>query len=104
MAEKKETEPEDVAEALARLDIDIEDTATIEDYQAALEEALGYTPSEAQIEAFTRTQFELIPQLESEGIRAIVIEYDWGNAIRYAWEGHPGLWGWASISAVLGLD
>jgi len=104
MAEKKKTEPEKIAEALARLDIDIKDTATIEDYQAALEKALGYTPSNAQIEAFTRTQFELIPRLEDEGMRAMVIEYAWGNAIRYAWEGHPGLWGWASISAVLGLD
>jgi len=83
------------------MDIDIEDTATQEDFIGALEEALGYTPTEAQIQAFTKTQFELIPQLEFQGIRSVVIEYPWGKQIRYAWAEHPGLWGFETISAFL---
>jgi hypothetical protein len=102
LAEEKEpTDPEEIADALARMDIDIEDTATQEDFIGALEEALGYTPTEAQVQAFTKTQFELIPQLEFQGIRAIQIEYPWGKQIRYAWEEHPGLWGFETISLFL---
>lgn len=96
-----ETEPEDVADALSRLDIDIEDTATIEDFQAALEDALGYTPSATQLDLFTKAQFELLPELEANGIRAIQIEYSWGKQTRYAWKNNPGLWGWTSIQSFL---
>ena len=95
------TEPEDVADALARLDIDIEDTATIDDFQAALEDTLGYTPRDTQMDLFTKAQFEVLPELEFQGIRSVTIEYPWGKQIRYAWEGHAVLWGWETISLFL---
>jgi len=100
MAEK-ETSEEDLMDALARFDLDVEDTVDLETLKVALTEQLGYIPTQKQLDAFGGAQFEITAKLEELGIRALTIEYQWGQQVRYAWKGHPGLWGWERISEEL---
>ena len=96
MAEE-ETPEEDIIEALQRLDLDIEDTATIAEFRLALREELGGKLSEAQFQAFSRTQFDTMASLEDLAIRPVTFERYGYTETRYVITGSQGLFGWDSV-------
>jgi hypothetical protein len=86
-------------EWLERLEIPIEETATIEDLQAYLREEFGF--GDAQIEALSSAavaRYEVLPEY---GITPHIIEYPWGEEVRFTVEGYRGFFGFDFVKAVL---
>jgi len=86
-------------EWLERMEIPIEETATIKEFQDYLREEFGITEP-ARIDALwgaTDRHFSLA----EAGIRAVRIEYPWGVQIRYGVQGMPGLWGWEAVRTIM---
>ena len=89
-------------EWLERLEIPIEESATIEALQVYLEQEM--VPSPEQIAAlFSATEFKY-EVLAAEGIRPVYITYPWGKELRFGVKGHPGLWGYESVLGFLAED
>jgi len=89
---------EELEDALARMPIRWEKILTKSDFEEELTRVLlevGRTPTLKQIEEFWEAAG--IKQLEEEhGIRVVEVTYPWGEEIRFAIQGLPGLWGrWA---------
>jgi len=98
------TELEEILEALERMDIPVTDQTTIDDFQAALAEELGYDPSQLQMTAFYGKGVAAQEQLAELGIRQVKITYPWATEIRYGWKEAPGLWGWQTIAEWYGFE
>jgi len=87
------TPEEDIAGWLSRLEIPIEEAATLEDLQDYLRDELGY--GDDQIDALTSGWIQS-HDFESAGIHALTVTYPWGKELRYGIKGAPGLWGFES--------
>jgi len=98
------TELEEILEALERMDIPVTDQTTIDDFQAALAEELGYDPSQLQMTAFYGKGVAAQEQLAELGIRQIQFVQRGATVIRYAWKEAPGLWGWQTIAEWYGFS
>jgi len=82
-------------EWLERMDLDIEDSTSIEALQDVLAKEMTVTPGrlDALWSAIQTSYEELAPQ----GIHAVLVHYSWGDDLRFGVKGHPGLWGWSSV-------
>lgn len=86
-------------EWLERLEIPIEDSATITALQAYLEQEMIPTPEQiAALWGATEFKYDV---LAADGIRPIYITYPWGKELRFGVKGRPGLWGYVSVQGFL---
>ena len=99
-----DTPMEDLLAGLERLDIGVEDTFEIEKFKGALKDALGYDPTDEQVDVFFGTQKGPLEYLASQGVRPITIDYKSGQQTRYVWKGKAGLWGFDSINEAFELE
>jgi len=88
-------------EWLERLEIPIEDTTRIDELQEALEEAIGYTPSESQVRALWDTVVSRYEEQAPAGARPIVYHFWWGEQIRWAIKGAPGAWSYERMLEIV---
>ena len=86
-------------EWLERLEIPIEDSATITALQEYLESLMVPTPE--QIAALWGAAEFKYDVLAAEGIRPLYITYPWGKELRFGVAGRPGLWGYESVQGFL---
>jgi len=86
-------------EWLERLEIPIEETATIEALQQTLENLMVPTPE--QIAALYGAAEFKYSVLAAEGMRPVYITYPWGKELRFGVKGRPGLWGYESVLGFL---
>jgi len=102
---------EEYFEVLARLDIPLEKTTTIEAFQEWLAGQMEVT--ESRLEMFWDAITDYYEQILPMGVRAIAIEYPWGTVTRYAiareaWarpeEWRPGLWGLERMKEITGWE
>jgi len=93
------TPDEKIADWLQRMDVPLEDRATIEAFKHYLEEEFGWY-SDAQKEALI-SALGIETSYEEHGIKAVTIKYPWGVELRYAVQGMPGLWGWEAVQDIM---
>lgn len=93
------TPDEKIADWLQRMDVPLEDKATIEAFKTYLEEEFGWY-TDAQKEALT-SALRIETSFEEHGIRPVTITYPWGKELRYGVQGMPGLWSWESVQAIM---
>jgi len=82
---------EKYTEWLERLQIPVEDTATLERFQRVLEGQIEVTP--ARVEALWEAVRLRYEELAPRGVRPAPAEYKWGRVMRWAISGYPGFWG-----------
>lgn len=86
-------------EWLERLEIPIEDSATITALQEYLKQEMIPTPEQiAALWGAAEFKYEI---LGAEGIRPLYITYPWGKELRFGVKGRPGLWGYESVIGFL---
>lgn len=93
-------DPEKCIEWLKRMDIKIEETATIEKFQRYLQEEFAATPK--QMDALWKATVWRYEDLAPMGVRPVVVEYPWGTEMRWGIKGFPGLWGWKGMQRITG--
>lgn len=91
---------ENYIEWLERLEIDVEDTTTIDALKDKLERDL-FMPSDEQLDALWSTVGLKFEEMAPKGIHPVLVEFEWGSQVRFGVEGRPGLWGWASVKAFM---
>lgn len=92
----RDTPPEVLMEWLESMELPIEDTVTIEKFQARLGKFLNAgTPTGRahQIDALSETMLTKYTQLLPRGIRPIQIRYHYGTTLRFSIKGLRGLFG-----------
>ena len=105
------TPEEDLLEWLERLEVPVEDTATISRFQRYLEDQIEVTDRrlEALWDSIETKYGELMPM----GATLVTVEYPWGSEIRFgltrgAWlepeKWRPGLWGWEQMKELTGWE
>jgi len=78
-------------EWLDRLEIPVEETATLERFQRWLETQIEVTPKRVRgLWEAVRVRYE---ELAPRGVRPVRARYKWGEVTRWAIRGVPGLWG-----------
>ena len=97
------TEPEEIREALERMDIPVTDQTTIEDFQEALADVLRYEPSALQLRAYWSKGVQAQEQLAELGIRQVQFVQRGRTITRWAWKEAPGLWSWETIAEYYGF-
>lgn len=85
-------------EWLERLEIPIEETATVARLTDYLFDTLGY--SDLQIDAIVDAVDFRDIELADVGIHPFTIEFPWGKQIRYGIEGLPGAWGFTRMREI----
>lgn len=85
------TDEQKCIEWLERLDIPVEETATVERLTRYLIDELGY--GDAQIDALIEAADFTYIDLASVGIHPFTIKFPWGKDVRYGITGAPGAWG-----------
>lgn len=89
-------------EWLERLDIPIEDMVTIGLFEKYLAEELGIT-QDKQIGAL-RTAWDVEQRLSELGVKAVSIDYPWGEETRFGIKGWRGLFGWERMKEIIGFE
>ena len=89
-------------EWLERLEVPIEEQATIEDFQGYLAEEFGL--STEQVNALWEAAEYKWTDLEPLGVNPVIYVYETGpragqREVRYTIEGSAGLWGWDTAKA-----
>ena len=93
------TPDEKIADWLQRMDIPVEDRASIKAFKKYLEEEFSFY-TDAQREALLGA-FKADTTLEEHGINAVIVPYPWGKELRYGVQGMPGLWGWEAVQEIM---
>ena len=93
------TPDEKIADWLQRMDIPVEDRATIEGFKAYLEEQFNWY-TDAQREALLGA-FKAKTRFEEHGIRGVTMVRYGHVEVRYGIQGMPGLWGWSAVTEIM---
>ncbi len=99
------TPPEALMEWLESMELPIEDTVTIEKFQARLGKFLNAsTPAGIahQTDALTEAMMTKYTELLPRSIRPIQVRYHWGTALRFGIKGKRGLFGLKGMEAKTG--
>jgi len=96
----------DLDEWLARQEIPIEDTITIEDYQYRIAEMLGFEPTSKQWAVVAKVWDEKYNVLAPRGIYSTTYTYETGpragqRETRWVISGRPGLWSYEAMLRML---
>lgn len=94
-----QTREERYQEWLERMEIPVYCQEDIETFKEYLREEFGIT-RESQIEALW-SAVDIERTLRDYGIRPVLVEYPWGEELRYGVKGKPGLWGWRSVREMM---
>ncbi len=100
-----DTPPEALMEWLESMELPIEDTVTIERFQARLSKFLNAcTPTGRahQVDALSETMLTKYEQLLPRGIRPIQVRYHYGTTLRFGIKGLRGLFGLKGMEKATG--
>ena len=86
-------------EWLDRLEIPIEETATLDTFKDYLRDEFGFE-KDTQVMALWGAMDKKL-DLADFGIHPLTITYPWGKELRYGVQGMPGLWGWESVQIIV---
>jgi len=86
-------------EWLERLEIPIEDTATLDGFRDYLRDEFAIEKDTQVMALWDAIEDKL--KLEEFGIHGLTIEYPWGKELRYGVQGLPGLWGWSRVQEIV---